>query len=196
MTRDEAIAILRLPEEKAIEAILSLAGKAEKYDQLYGPSTPSGMIPPYLKPVPGKRKKPPGRKKGHEGVCRIRQEKADRSEEHRLDRCPKCYTPLMEPVKSYTRFIEDIPRIEKPEVTEHTLYGYWCAHCKKVVFPPVTDAFPNSMIGLRLVVLTAWLHYLVGVSCQNIVKVLSVLCRFNVSAGGLTMAWKRLALMV
>lgn len=102
----------------------------------------------------------------------------------------------MEPIKSYTRFIEDIPRIEKPEVTEHTLYGYWCAHCKKVVFPPVTDAFPNSMIGLRLVVLTAWLHYLVGVSCQNIVRVLSVVCRFNVSAGGLTMAWKRLALMV
>lgn len=49
------------------------------------------------------------------------------------------------------------------------------------------------MIGLRLVVFSAWLHYLVGVSVNNIVRILSVVCRFNISAGGLTQAWKNLA---
>lgn len=65
MTRDEAIAILQLPKDNAVDIILALAEKAEKYDQLWGkvsPTTPSGMTPPYLKPNRGKRKKRPGQK--------------------------------------------------------------------------------------------------------------------------------------
>ena len=88
---------------------------------------------------------------------------------------------------------EDIPPIEKAKTTAHTVHGYWCSRCKKVVFAPVSDALPNAMIGLRLVVFTAWLHYLVGVSVGNIVRILSVVCRFRISAGGLTQAWQNLA---
>jgi len=54
-----------------------------------------------------------------------------------------------------------------------------------MVFPPVADALPNAMIGLRLVVFTAWLHYLFGVSVDNILRILSVVCRFKISTGGL-----------
>ena len=73
MTRDEAIAILNMPKEQAITYIISLADKAEKYDKLsndLSPTTPSGMTPPYLKPVVKKKSKKPGRKKGHEGTTR------------------------------------------------------------------------------------------------------------------------------
>ena len=73
MTRDEAAAILGLPKPQAIDAILALAQKAEKYDQIgdpIGPNTPSGMKPTYLKPPGKKRKRKPGRKKGHPGVSR------------------------------------------------------------------------------------------------------------------------------
>jgi hypothetical protein len=52
------------------------------------------------------------------------------------------------------------------------------------------------MIGLRLVVFTAWLHYLVGVSVNNIVKILCVVCRFKLSAGGLSQAWIKLAHLI
>lgn len=196
MTRDEAIAILSMPEEEAVEFILALAEKAEKYDQLQGqvtPTTPSGMIPPYLKPKPTKRRKVPGRKKGHEGVCRLRPEDVDDVKDHTLERCPDCQTPLKEPTRKYSRYTEDIPPIEKPKVTEHRVHGYWCPKCKKTVFAPVTAALPNANIGLRLVVFTAWLHYLVGVSVSNIVRILSVVCRFKISAGGLTQAWKNLS---
>ncbi len=117
----------------------------------------------------------------------------DHFKEHTLRCCPECHGPVKNPIKEYKRYTEDIPPIEAPEVTEHTVHGYWCSRCKKVVFPAVTDALPNSMIGLRLVVFTAWLHYLVGVSVGNIVKLLSVVCRFKISAGGLTQAWKNLA---
>ncbi len=197
MTRDEAIAILALPQDKAVKVILALSEKAEKYDQLVGevsPTTPSGMIAPYLKPPPRvKSKKSPGRKKGHPGSARLRPETVDHFKEHTLRCCPECHGPVNNPIKAYKRYIEDIPPIEAPDVTEHTVHGYWCSTCKKVVFPAVTEALPNSVIGLRLVVFTAWLHYLVGVSVNNIVKLLSVVCRFKISAGGLTQAWKNLA---
>jgi hypothetical protein len=70
MTRDEAAAIVALPKEQAIDAIVALAEKAEKYDQLrqdVSPTCPSGMTPPYLKPACGKRRKKPGRKRDTPG---------------------------------------------------------------------------------------------------------------------------------
>src|SRR4030067_3321620 len=54
MTRDEAIAILDMDREDAIQAILLLAEKAEKSDRLCdkpSPTTPTGMYPPYPKPT-------------------------------------------------------------------------------------------------------------------------------------------------
>ena len=64
-----------------------------------------------------------------------------------LDSFPECLTFLKEPIQSYQRDAEDIPPTE-PEVTEHTLYGYWCCKCKKIVYSKVTDALPNAMTGL------------------------------------------------
>jgi hypothetical protein len=195
MTKDEAIAILRLPEDQAIDTILEMAQKAEKYDQLIGAissTTPSGMQPIYLKPPGKRRKKKPGRKTGHPGTSRTRPAKIDHFKEHTLCACPECESRLGQPVKSYKRYTEDIPPVT-PEVTEHTVYGYWCGICQKVVYPSVTDALPNAMLGLRMVVLTAWLHYFIGMSVNNIVKFLAVFASFKVTAGGLTQAWQKLA---
>lgn len=195
MTRDEAAAILELPKQQAIDAILELAQKAEKYDQLsdtIGPNTPSGMKPIYLKPPGKKRKRKPGRKKGHPGVSRPTPDKVDHFKEHTLCQCPNCENDLGQPVNHYKRYMEDIPPVE-PEVTEHTIYGYWCSVCKKIVYPAVTDVLPNAMLGLRLVVFTAWLHYYIGISVNNIVKFLLVFVQFRVTSGGLTQAWQRLA---
>jgi transposase len=198
MTRDEAIAILDLKQEEAIVSILALAEKAEKYDRLLGqvsPTTPSGMTPVYLKPSHKKRRKPPGRNKGHPGAARQRPPRIDQYQEHTLDRCPDCQTSLGNSVDTYPRYIEDLPPVE-PTVTEHTIYRYWCPQCRKIVSPTVTDALPNAMIGLRLVILTAWLHYLVGVSVNNLVKTVSVFSSLKITAGGLTQAWKKLAFLL
>ena len=153
MTRDEAQAIVQLPIDEAVECILCLAEKAEKYEQLCGevsPTTPSGMIPPYLKPAKSQRKKQPGREKGHTGVSRLKPEDIDQFKEHILNRCPDCQTPVKDSVKQYKSYTEDIPPIENPEVTEHTVHGYWCHKCQKVVFAPVTEAPPWSPHRVRL----------------------------------------------
>jgi transposase len=73
------------------------------------------------------------------------------------------------------------------------VHGYWCSSCKKIVSPCVTEALSGSMIGIRTIVYAAWLHYFVGVSVRNIVKILSTSAQFKATPGGLTLAWKKLA---
>ncbi len=197
MTEAEALQILSLPRDQAVAKILDLAHKAEQYEQLVGtasPTTPSGMTPVYLKAAaPVKKKKRPGRKHGHPGAGRRRSVQVDQFQDHTLSCCPNCQTPLQNPIRHYQRTIEYIQPLEKQQVTRHTVYGYWCSHCQKTVYPTVIEALPNARIGLRLVVFTAWLHYLVGVSVSHISRLLSVRCRFPISPGGLTQAWKNLA---
>ena len=171
MKREQALAILDLPREHAQAAIVALWEKAEHWERLQArskdtvvaPTTPSGMTPVYLKPRANRRRKKPGRKPGHTGVCRPPPEHIDEVCEHELKTCPQCGTAVGQPIREHTRFIEDIPKVT-PLVTSHTINGYWCCQCKTIVTPKVNAALPRSRLGLRLVVYSAWLHYLVGVS--------------------------------
>lgn len=203
MTREDAIALLDLPREQAIAAILELGEKAEQWERLQAqgehtpvsPTTPSGMQPVYTKPRARGRKKTPGRKPGHAGARRPAPDHVDETPEHTLCSCPHCESPLGEPIRTHTRLVEDIPEIT-PTVAEHTVHGYWCASCRKIVTAPVTAALPRARLGLRFVVYTAWLHYAVGVSVGNCVKIAAASLGLTVSPGGLTQAWKNLALLL
>ncbi|MFO7878274.1 MAG: transposase, partial [Desulfovermiculus sp.] len=197
MKREEAIAILEMQDrEAAIAKILELGEKAEKYDQLVSQaaSTPSGQKPPYTKENKrkGKKRKKPGRKQGHPGSRRKIPDKIDHYKDALLEECPHCHGDVGAGVKSHTRYIEEIPPIE-PEVTEITIYKHWCPNCRDFITAPVTEAMDNANLGIRLVVLTAWLHYAVGISVRNVVKILSTVCSFPVTPGGLTQSWIRLA---
>ena len=203
MKREQALAILDLPRERAEAAIVALWEKAERWERLQesskdtgvAPTTPSGMTPVYLKPRARRRPKKPGQKLGHPGVCRPPPEHIDEACEHQLKTCPQCGTAVDQPIREHTRFIEDIPKVT-PLVSSHTIHGYWCCHCKTIVTPKVSVALPRSRLGLRLVVYSAWLHYLVGVSVGNCVKIAAVSLGFQVSPGGLTLAWKNLATLL
>ncbi len=200
MKREEAIALLELPREQAISAVLTLAQKAEQWERLQNkgessaesPTTPSGMRPVYLKPAARGRKRRPGRKRGHPGAHRRAPDHIDDYQEHTLRDCPDCDGQLGESIRTHTRIIEEIPPVT-PKVTEHTVHGYWCPRCQKIVTAPVTDALPHSTLGLRFLVLTAWLHYCIGVSVGNCVKIAGAFLGFTVSPGGLTQGWKNLA---
>jgi transposase len=201
VNRAQALAILELPRERAVNLIIAIGEKAERWDVLQAqgaantsisPTTPSGMQPVYLKPRPRRRARTPGRKPGHAGACRPPVQRIDSTCEHRLKTCPHCGTAVDKPIREHTRFIEDIPKVV-PLVTAHTIHGYWCCQCMTIVTPKLTAALPRSRLGLRLVVYSAWLHYLVGVSVGNCVKIAAVSLGFPVSSGGLTLAWKNLA---
>lgn len=151
-------------------ALLELSQRAGETAADVTPSTPSAMIPPYKKPPPKQRRKKSGAKQGHPGSARKVPERIDWQQTDRADACPDCGSQLNRCNETRVRYVEDIPEA-KPEVTEHTIHRDWCPKCRKKVEPPITDALPGSQIGLRVVVLSAWLHYCLGNTLSQIVDV-------------------------
>ena len=169
-----------------------LESKASQVDKSGSLSTPSAMRPVYTKPAASKRRHKPGRKNGHPGARRPVPIHIDRIEEHKLTECPQCNGPLGKPCGSHTRVIEDIPQA-RPMVTSHVYYDYHCPPCGIAVSAPVTDALPRATLGLRATLLSAFLHYALGMTTRNICTWLRTSCQFQVTPGGLVQLWQRLA---
>lgn len=173
------------------ERIATLLSKSS--GGIASPSTPSGMIPIYAKPVASKRRKKPGAKVGHAGARRARPTRIDRRVTHRLKCCPHCQGRLQRCHRSRTRIIEDLPASIEPVVTEHTLHRDYCPKCKKHVEPVVCEAMPQAAIGHRLVSLTGWFHYGLGLTLDQIVELLGYHLQTQLTPGGLMDAWQRMA---
>lgn len=158
-----------------------------------GPHTPSGAIPPFLKPTaePPKPKKR-GAKPGHPGAARPAAE-PNRFVEHEAPCCPDCRGQLVRTGRKRTRIVEDIPANIQPEVTQHTIHRDWCPKCKKQVEPIVPDALPNSTLGHRTTALAAWFHYDLGLTTSRILSVFNAHLHIKLTDGGLTEIWHRLA---
>lgn len=196
LTAEQAALIFQQGQEAVVFALLTLAKQlAEKqgpWPAGVDPSAPSGQTPPYAKPAAKGRAKPKGARPGHPGQRRPAPTRIDRREEHTLSTCPRCHGPVKPCRGSRTRVVEDIPADITPVVTEHTIHRSWCPHCKATVEPAVPDALPGSSIGLRVVVLSAWLHYLLGTTLAQIIDVFNFHLQFKLSPGGLIQMWRRL----
>jgi transposase len=195
LTAEQAALIFQQGQEAVVFALLTLAKQlAEKQStaSVPDPSTPSGQTPPYTKPTGKRRARAKGAKPGHPGRRRPAPTRIDQREDHTLSACPNCHEPVRPCRSSRTRIIEDIPADITPVVTEHTIHRYWCPQCRDTVEPVVTEALPGSTIGLRVVVLSAWLHYLLGTTLAQIVDVFNFHLQFKLSPGGLVQMWHRL----
>jgi transposase len=169
-----------------------LEARAQPTGSVVSLSTPSAMHPVYSKPPARKRRRKPGRKNGHLGVRRAAPVHIDQTVEHKLTQCPDCHNSLGAPCGKHTRIVEDIPPV-RPTVTEHVAYEYYCSPCGKKVLAPVTEALPKAAMGLRLTLLSAFLHYALGMTTRNICTWLRTFCQFPVTPGGLVLQWQRLA---
>lgn len=196
LTAEQAAQIFQQGQEAVVFALLSLAKqlaeRAPGTTAAPDPSAPSGQTPPYVKPTARGRAKARGARPGHPGHRRPTPPRIDRREEHTLAVCPRCQSPVRPCRGTRTRVIEDIPQDITPVVTEHTIPRYWCPGCRGTVEPVVPDALPGSAIGLRVVVLSAWLHYLLGVTLAQIIDVFNFHLHFQLTAGGLVQMWRRL----
>ena len=191
-TEEEARDLYQQGEEAVVFALLGLTKQlAEARSTSVTSSTPSAMVPVYKKPNKSKRRKKPGAKKGHRGSRRPPPERIDRKVEHQADHCPDCGGGLNRCEETRTRYTEDIPEIQ-PEVTEHTIRRDWCSRCRQKVEPPIPDALPGSTLGLRVLVLSAWLHYALGNTLSQIVEVFNFHLQLKISSGGLVQMWYRL----
>jgi transposase len=193
ITEEDARRIYALGSDAVVFALLAM--KAQQHiAPASGLSQPSATIPPYEKPSKkSSRKKKPGRKPGFKGTSRKTPERIDREQTHTLTECPDCGGAVSQEKTPRVRVIEDLPESSTSEVTKHTIYRAWCATCRKKVEPVVTDALPNSQIGLRLMAFTAWLHYALGTTISQILAILNHHLCMKLSAGSLTTCWQRLA---
>jgi transposase len=192
LSEEQARALFRQGEEAVVFALLELTKQlAEARSPSVMPSTPSGMVPVYQKPAVKPRKKKRGAKKDHPGARRQVPERIDWQVEHRADCCPDCGGRLKRCQETRTRYTEDIPEIQ-PEVTEHLIHRDWCPKCRKKVEAPVVDALPGATLGLRVLVLSAWLHYALGNTLSQIVEVFNFHLQMKLTEGGLVQMWYRL----
>jgi len=196
LTTEQAVRIFQLGQDAVVFALLVQAKQiAEKTSLATGgsdPSAPSGQIAPYAKPTSKGRGKPKGAKPGHPGTRRSGPVRIDKDESHTLTECPKCHGPVRPCRSSRTRIIEDIPENITPVVTKHVIHRYWCSSCQTTVEPIVPDALPGCTIGLRVVILSAWLHYLLGTTLTQIIDVFNYYFQFKLTSGGLIQMWQRL----
>lgn len=200
LTEQEARAIIAQGEEAIVFALLQMSKMlAEQQASMAAtshatPATPSGMKPVYKKSRPSPRgKKKPGRKAGHPGSSRAVPSRIDQHKSHRATKCPDCGGALRKRQATRTRFTEDIPEDITPVVTEHTIHRDWCPNCHKRVEGPVTEALPHCMLGNRVLVLSAWLHYVLGNSLSQLAEVFNYHLLLKVSTGAFTHMWHRLA---
>lgn len=197
MERAEAEAIFDQGKEAVIAKLLELARKAELYDRLSAnqAAAPSGSRAPYDKQNihrDPKRRKKPGRKKGHPGSRRKPPPKIDEIVEHEITVCPDCGGPLSKTVEVTERVIEDI-ELKKAKAICHRKHRAYCKNCKKIVEPKITDALPRSRLGLNILILSAWLHYCAGMSLGNLIRLFSFHGQLPLTASGLLQAWSRIA---
>lgn len=194
--RTLAQSLLNEGEEALTFLLLEIASRVSGAKP--SPSTPSGMIPPFEKDAASKggkkRKKKRGAKRGHPGSCRSKPLRIDRQEEHRLDQCPDCGGPLQQcngEASVRSRIIEDIPEDIQPEVTEHIIHRDYCPTCRRHVEPPIDAALPKATIGNRLLCLTAYWHYALGMTITQILETLNYHLHFQISQGGLIQKWSQ-----
>lgn len=194
LTAEDAQAIYEQGPEAVVFALLQMAKMlGERQGKpADSPSTPSGMQPVYDKPTTPRRRKKPGAKKGHQGHRRLPPPVVHRQVVLRLERCPLCQGKVTPCQQTRTRLVEDIPENINPVVTQYTIQRDWCPHCRKRVEPAVPDALPGAQIGNHVVVLSAWLHYGLGVTIDQILSVFNYHLHFKLTAGGLVQMWYRL----
>ena len=195
LTEADALLLAAAGEEAVLLTLMAANARIAALQQPAGPhpSTPSAMVPLYQKPPTPRRKKKPGARKGHPGSRRATPARIDEQVEHRLPVCPCCGGELTRCHRTRTRIIEDIPRNIEPVVSEHTIHRDYCSTCKKHVEPVVPDAMPGAALGHRVVALSSWFHYGLGITLSQVQQILGANLNTDVSIGGLLDASGRMA---
>lgn len=137
--------------------------------------------------------KTPGRKKGHEGVTRIKPSKIDRVVELKLTHCPDCHHPVGKSLEIVEHIQEDIVPAHV-EATCFKKHRHWCSCCQKIVTaPPAPDEIPSSYIGPNALVQTILLKYHHALPFNKIAELFETLAGLRVTEGALALALQRMS---
>jgi transposase len=166
-----------------------------------GADTPLAVKPS----VRRRRRKKPGRKKGHPAALRPMPEQIDAHQDIPLPRdgdgrpsCPACHACLLE-VEQHERIVEDIIPQKVLVTCYHTASG-WCPGCRKRVEsrareqPPAPAAnIPHGQLGLNALATGVLLRIKHRLPFREVTGVLADLPGITVCAGAITRQVQRIA---
>ena len=118
---------------------------------------------------------------GHEGYWRRVPERVDFIKPLQVLTCPCCNGKLSSVQEVRERIVEDLPQISRPVVTKYLIERRYCAQCKKLVEAEVPDALPGARLGLRVMLLIAFLKIRMAMPEDKIVELLQSAHSFIIS---------------
>lgn len=98
-----------------------------------------------------------GAPKGHKGYWRKTPERVDFVRPLSIFACSDCGRKLSNVQEVRERIVEDIPPSPRPVVTKYLIERRYCAYCDKIIEAEVPDALPGARLGLRVMLLVAYL---------------------------------------
>jgi transposase len=153
---------------------------------------------PFRRPELKKRKKKPGRRKGHQPANRLTPppERIDRVVEVPCRACPDCATPLVDP-GSVVQYQTDLPPIV-PVVTQFNIETGYCPCCRQRHQGRHPEQTSNAIgaagntFGPVVLTMAAELKHRLGVPYRKICDFFQTYCDISVSPGTLVRAEQRL----
>src|SRR3989338_6851374 len=140
-------------------------------------NTPSGSIPPYLKPSLRREVEDATRERKGDTKPNLRNSRPDKHDVERditLARCPCCGgTRIRKRAKSYLRTALHI-RFPALERILNKIWAYYCLDFKKIVTPTVPDALPNSKFDLNTAIIISVLFTAFNLSERKISELFSM----------------------
>lgn len=125
----------------------------------------------------------PGAQIGHEGRSRAMPARIDARVRLRLKNCPDCCGNNLSRIQEKrTRTIEDIT-VAQTTATQYTLERRYCRDCQNIVEPIVPGALKAARIGLRAMLMVAWLRIGKRVPEQTVAELMLDCFGLKISAG-------------
>ena len=139
-----------------------------------------------------KRKKRPGRKKGHVGITRHPPEEIDEVIEETVEECPCCQGELVL-VDVEEEVQEDIvPAYVR--VRKYRRYVYGCENCKNKVHAPYhPEHVPKGYLGANVLIQAAILGYYHCLPYRKICELFEDMAGLKISPGGVSQALARIS---
>lgn len=173
---------LRKQLERAYARIGKLEHELEEHKKVCPLFAGEKNPPPFVKgEVRRHTSKKLGAPKGHKGYWREMPGRIDFVRPLHIRACPCCGGKLSGVQEVRERYVEDLPPVPQPIVTKYLIERRYCAHCKKIVEADVPDALPGARLGLRVMLLIAFLKIRMALPENKIVELLRSAHAFSIS---------------
>ena len=182
MNNDEPIERLKKRIKELEEENARLKKVEEEYAEHKRECAGIRQAPSFVKDeVTRKARRKLGAPKGHKGYWRKTPERIDFVKPLRIFSCPCCGGKLSHVQEIRERVVEDVPPPQQSVVMKYMIERRYCAHCDKIIEPEVPDALPGARLGLRVMLLIAYLKIGMALPEAKIVQLLRSAHAFIIS---------------